>query len=284
MVLVIVEVNSKLPTTFMFSSFFQPTDSNKIAVSSTNKLKVDVHSHLLPHFDDGVDDFNQSIQLIIEFQKMGFQKIIMTPHIMKGYYERSTEELVNQTNELKFLLKRSNISMQIELAAEYYLDDYFFEQLEANVPLLQLDKHGRYLLVESSFVCKKDFLLTAVDKILDKGYIPVLSHPESYSFMKDDLDFMRQLRLRGVLFQVNINSLIGYYSKQARQMAETLINQRLVSFLGTDCRSFTQLSYLRKAMITNAYDNVCKQKLLNNTLLPTTLLQPTQLFRQAVAS
>lgn len=252
----------------MFSTFFQASEITKSALGFTNQLKVDVHSHVLPHFDDGVDDFNQSIQLVLEFQKMGFEKLVLTPHIMKGYYERTPEVLVKQTDELRFLLKKSGIPMSLDLAAEYYLDDYFFELLDAREPLLTLDQAGKYLLVETSFVCKKDFLVQAIKRITAAGYTPVLSHPESYSFLKDDLELLKQLRLMGLLFQVNINSLIGYYAKQARQTAEMLINQRLVAFLGTDCRSFSQLTYLRKAMTTTAYDAACRQSLLNNTLLP----------------
>ncbi|MFB0946460.1 MAG: capsular biosynthesis protein [Spirosomataceae bacterium] len=251
----------------MFSTFFQPSKVTKVAVDNSNAIKVDVHSHILPYFDDGVAHFNQSIHLVIEFQKMGYKKLILTPHIMQSYYERSPEELATQMEELRFLLKRSGVPMLLDLAAEYYLDEYFFDLLEAKKPLLTLDKANRYLLVETSFVAKNEFLLEAVERITDAGYIPVLSHPESYCFLKDNLELIRELRMKGMLFQVNINSLIGYYSKQARQTAELLINQRLVSFVGTDCRSFSQLTYLRKAMTTNAYDNVCRQNLINNTLL-----------------
>ncbi|MDP5140187.1 MAG: capsular biosynthesis protein [Spirosomaceae bacterium] len=251
----------------MFSTFFQSSTVSKTTVATSNTIMVDVHSHLLPHFDDGVDNFNQSIQLVVEFQKMGYKKLVLTPHIMQGYYERSVEELTAQADELQFLLKRSGIPMVLDLAAEYYLDDYFFELLESKKPLLTLQKNNRYLLVETSFVAKKEFIFNALERIVDAGYIPVLSHPESYSFLKDDLELLRELRMKGMLFQVNINSLIGYYSKQARQNAELLINQRLVSFVGTDCRSFSQLTYLRKAMITSAYDTVCRQDLLNNSFL-----------------
>jgi tyrosine-protein phosphatase YwqE len=268
----------------MFSTFFQPSNITKLAVNSSNALKVDVHSHILPNFDDGVDNFNQSIQLVIEFQKIGFKKLVLTPHIMQGYYERSPEELATQTEELRFLLKRAGVPMLLDLAAEYYLDEYFFDLLEAKRPLLTLDKGNRYLLVEASFVAKSEFLLEAVERITDAGYIPVLSHPESCSFLKDNLELIRELRMKGMLFQININSLIGYYSKQARQTAELLINQRLVSFMGTDCRSFSQLTYLRKAMITNAYDNVCRQNLLNNTLLSDTSLPTKQPYPQVAAS
>lgn len=269
----------------MFSTFFQPSIVTKVATDTSNAVKVDAHSHILPHFDDGVDNFNQSIQLVLEFQKMGYKKLVLTPHIMQGYYERSVEELANQTEELRFLLKRSGVPMLLDLAAEYYLDEYFFDLLETKKPLLTLDKANRYLLVETSFVAKSKFLLESVERITDAGYIPVLSHPESYSFLKDNLDLIRELRMKGVLFQVNINSLIGYYSKQARQTAELLINQRLVSFVGTDCRSFSQLTYLRKAMITNAYDNVCRQNLLNNSLLTDigSQVNPPP-YRQAAAS
>ena len=45
---------------------------------------VDIHSHILPGIDDGAKDVRQSLLLISEMKKMGFSKIIGTPHTIPG--------------------------------------------------------------------------------------------------------------------------------------------------------------------------------------------------------
>ena len=54
---------------------------------------VDIHSHILPEIDDGPKDINQSIELIKEMKKLGFAKIIGTPHTYPGLYENSIESI-----------------------------------------------------------------------------------------------------------------------------------------------------------------------------------------------
>jgi protein-tyrosine phosphatase len=255
----------------MLNSFFKSIDQNYGAsgdFSEKPSLKVDVHSHLLPGFDDGVDDFSQSIQVIASLQAIGYQKLILTPHIMKGYYEHKREDLVDCINELQRLVKKANIKIELSLAAEYYIDDFLFELLQSDSPLLTLDNEGKYLLVEAPFFYQKNNLIESVLKIQNAGYTPVLAHPERHSFFKDDVEILKRLAMSGVLFQVNINSLAGYYSKQAKQVAELLISNGLVSFLGTDCHNYSQLNYLKKAHQNPYFDIAQKQKnLLNNTLL-----------------
>lgn len=254
----------------MFNSFFKSIDQSygtSGGFSEKPSLKVDVHSHLLPGFDDGVDDFSQSIQIIASLQALGYQKLILTPHIMKGYYEHQPEALLACTDELQQLVNRANIKIELSLAAEYYIDDFLFELLQSDSHLLTLDNEKRYLLVEAPFFYKKNNLIESLLKIQNAGYTPVLAHPERHSFFKDDVEILKRLAMSGVLFQVNINSLAGYYSKQAKQVAELLISNGLVSFLGTDCHNYSQLNYLKKAHQNPYFDIAQKQKnLLNNTL------------------
>ena len=42
---------------------------------------VDIHSHILPGIDDGAKNIKESLGLISEVKKLGFKKIIGTPHI-----------------------------------------------------------------------------------------------------------------------------------------------------------------------------------------------------------
>jgi tyrosine-protein phosphatase YwqE len=75
------------------------------------------------------------------------------------------------------------------------------------------------------------------------------------------------LAFNGVFFQVNIGSLAGYYSKQAQELAELLINKKLVAFLGTDCHSLSQLESIKQAFKLKSFKEATKLNILNNTLM-----------------
>jgi hypothetical protein len=63
------------------STFFKSKDKSKAADVFKN-VGVDIHSHLLPGIDDGSRNIDESVQLIKAMMKLGFRKLITTPHIM----------------------------------------------------------------------------------------------------------------------------------------------------------------------------------------------------------
>ena len=69
------------------------------------------------------------------------------------------------------------------------------------------------------------------------------------------------------MLQVNLNSLAGYYSAGAKQVAEKLIDGGLVDLLGTDTHHTKHLDALRtKTLIAPYLAKALALPLLNNTL------------------
>ena len=98
-----------------------------------------------------------------------------------------------------------------------------------------------------------------------EGYKVVLAHPERYHYfkMKDYEDLVS----RGVLFQVNWLSLIGYYSLQIENKTQDLITENMVSFLGTDCHNMCHAELYKKCQTKKAWHDLYNSgKLLNSTL------------------
>ena len=53
---------------------------------------IDFHTHILPNIDDGARSIEETIDLVEEAQKVGFEAIISTSHYMEGYYETNAPE------------------------------------------------------------------------------------------------------------------------------------------------------------------------------------------------
>jgi protein-tyrosine phosphatase len=227
-------------------------------------LRVDIHSHLLPNLDDGVKTMEETERILLHFQKLGYEKIITTPHIMHDTF-KNTPAIINQKwLELKEYLATKNISIKIEAAAEYYLDESLMTLLETDQPLLTLGQ--KYILFETNFLTEpfqlKEFIFIA----LTKGYKPILAHPERYLYLQDNLTKAEDLLNRGVLFQINMSSLTGYYSKPAQRMAFKLIDRGWIHWLGSDCHQFQHVKLMEDAIASKYFQKAVTLQLLNNSL------------------
>ena len=227
-------------------------------------LLVDMHSHLIPGIDDGVDDFEESIEIIKGLQGMGYKKVITTPHIMSDFYRNEPEQILEGRDKLRELLKEQEIDIEIEAAAEYYLDDHFEDQL-AKKKLLTFGDN--YVLVETSYLNAPSNFTDLIFNAKIAGYKPVLAHPERYIFLYDDYQKYHDLFDRDILFQLNLASLVGYYSKEAKKIAEYLLKNNMINFIGTDIHHRRHMDALRASVDTPSFQTSIGMKLLNNTLL-----------------
>ena len=226
--------------------------------------KVDMHSHLLPGIDDGVQTMEQSIVLIRQFSELGCQKLITTPHIMSDFYPNTPEIIYRKLNEVKQAVLEAKIPIQIEAAAEYYFDEYFIDLVEEKIDLLTFGDN--YVLFEIGFMNEPLKLKSMIFDLLTLGYKPVLAHPERYFYYHQKLENFQELIDRGVLLQLNINSITGYYSKKVKKVAEKLIDNRMIHFIGSDCHNERHFDAMKEAVGQKMYKKITSLEILNDTL------------------
>lgn len=130
---------------------------NRIATGATRfpPFSVDTHAHILPALDNGPETLDESISLLQEMSMYGIRKVIATPHIMGAYYRNSVDDILQSQKRLRSELIRRCISLELEVAAEYYLDVSLIATLENNQPLLPIG--DTYLLLETSIVGMPSF-------------------------------------------------------------------------------------------------------------------------------
>jgi tyrosine-protein phosphatase YwqE len=225
-------------------------------------LKTDIHSHFIPGIDDGAPDIETSISLIKKMQELGYSKVITSPHVMSDFYQNSSETILKGLADVRAELKIQNINMEIDAAAEYYIDFEFEQKIEKEKFLTFGDN---YMLVELPFIEEPKNLFGIIFKLQLEGYKVVLAHPERYAYYK--MEDYNELKNRGVLLQINLLSLIGHYSPQIQRKTEQLIEENIVSFVGTDCHNMMHAELYEKCQTKKAWhDLVNSGLLLNNTL------------------
>jgi len=227
-------------------------------------LKVDMHSHLLPGIDDGVSTLEEAAEIIRQFLQLGYSRIITTPHVMSDAYRNTPEIIHEKLRELNDYLHRKEINISVSAAAEYYLDEWLFKMVETSQPLLTFGE--QYLLFETNFITEPFNLKEFIFQATTKGYKLILAHPERYLYLHNNLDKVQDLIDRGVLMQMNISSLTGYYSKPVQQMAFKLVDRGMVHWLGSDCHHLQHTKLLRDVKTLRYFRKALSLPLLNNSL------------------
>jgi len=228
-------------------------------------LKVDLHSHLIPAIDDGSQSLEESMRLIRALHALGYEKLITTPHIMSDAYRNSAENIYNGLEFLREEIQKEALDIKIDAAAEYYLDDGFFDELKKPRILSIADK---FLLFETSYFSKPLHIEEMIFAIGAAGYQPIMAHPERYRYIKEPEKEYKRFKDLGVHFQVNLNSFGGHYGRQAKHLAEYLSHEGMIDFLGSDTHHMKQVETLGKVFYLDAYHEIFKHNTIrNNDLL-----------------
>ncbi|HBJ77117.1 MAG TPA: capsular biosynthesis protein [Porphyromonadaceae bacterium] len=201
----------------------------------------DFHSHILPSVDDGVETEEESLSILSSYEQLGIQQVWLTPHIM--------EDIPNETSFLKSSFEKFQKAyhggISLHLSAEYMLDNLFDERL-VKEDLLPIGEARMHLLVEMSYFNPSMNYLQTLGKIQNKGYHPLLAHPERYIYM-DRRDYAL-LKSNGICFQLNFFSLLGFYGKEVKEKAFYLLKKGMYDTLGSDVHRATMIDLLQNKM------------------------------------
>ncbi len=96
---------------------------------------------------------------------------------------------------------------------------------------------GRYFLLEPPHTVAPPRFAEAMFDFVAAGYVPVLTHPERLTWIKQHYDVFVALVKSGVWMQVTAGSLTGRFGKGARYFGEKMLDEGLVHLLATDAHS-----------------------------------------------
>lgn len=228
-------------------------------------LGTDMHSHLIPGIDDGAPDMATSLELIRGLQKCGYKKLITTPHIFWELYPNTTEIITQGITAVKKAVEEEGIDIEIHAAAEYYIDEYFEEQLKKKVPLLPIS--GNMVLVEFSMITAPFDLQQVLFEMQIQNYQPVIAHPERYIYLAQRKQFFDELKEAGCFFALNLLALTGYYGKSVLELADYLCKKNYYELAGTDLHNDRHLVALQKLSSSPLFSRLKESNVLKNTSL-----------------
>lgn len=195
---------------------------------------IDLHTHIFSGLDDGAHDLAESLAMLELAGVEGTHTIIATPHYDGADRDFATlatarwMELRRAAQECGFLI---DVLMGFELQLTPTLLDW-----GCGLKSLGLNG-GRYLLVELPQGFWPPYLHEVIFRLQALGLRPILAHAERYAAIARDPALATDLTTRGVLLQVNSDSLFGAHGRTVQHSARSLIERGLVSFLASDAHS-----------------------------------------------
>ncbi len=191
---------------------------------------IDLHCHILP-IDDGAQNIEESIELVISAKKIGYNTLCCTSHYKVGIYENKRYE--EKFKQLKLELKTRGIEIELIRGNELYLTPEDLEMLETG--MVQTIGSSKYLLVEAIPGMTYRALTRSLLEIRRMGYFPVLAHVERYPYV--GIEKLKELKELGIIIQVKIRSV------REKKEIYKWIRLGLVDILASDTHNIKYRNY-----------------------------------------
>ena len=229
---------------------------------------IDWHCHILPGMDDGPIDVDESIAMASRLAAYGFKAVCCTPHCIKGYYDNTAQRVRDAALMLQADLDQAGVGLELWPGMEYMLDEHFAEHAGHLLPL----GSTRLILCEPPQEADQELVVTNLQLIIDRGYVPLLAHPERTPFLYQNLlrnqpqveteqrgrkswfkgAFGVNLRRKSfsgvetfsedvlptlpkqVLFQANLGTFTGYYGPSVQRRGYELLKIGIYRALASD--------------------------------------------------
>lgn len=193
---------------------------------------IDFHSHILPNIDDGSRNIEETLNLIKEAKEAGFEGISLTSHYIEDYYETDVPEREVWIQAIRDNLKNKGIEIDLYLANEIYITDNIIELLKQGKA--STINNTCYVLFEMPLNSEPLNLYDVIYSMQENKLIPVLAHPERYSFIQKEPELVYDLIEKGVLMQANYGSILGQYGEKAQLIVRKFLENDMIHFLGSD--------------------------------------------------
>lgn len=216
---------------------------------------IDIHSHILNEIDDGSTSEEESLAILEKLKHLGFSAVVATPHYIQGSaYTASNDEKIDCISSLYKKVMERKMGIQLYLGNEVFI----FDDVEKYIKKEEIStiNDSRYILMELPFGIYPVHLGEYIFTLINHDYIPIIAHPERYSYFQKDPSKMLPLIEQGALFQSNLPSMIGKYGTDAKETLCYLLEHNMVHFLATDIHREESTFYEKFSEIKNAITEI----------------------------
>ena len=199
---------------------------------------IDLHNHILPGLDDGASDTSVSMAMAKAFVADGVTVVACTPHILPGLYHNTGPHIRQCVAELQVVLDQAGVPLRLVTGADNHIVGDFVSALGEGRLLTLADT--RYVLVEPPHHVAPARMEEFFFSVLMAGYVPILTHPERLSWIKNQYEMVRRLHQAGVWMQITCGSLLGAFGKEPKYWGERMLDEGRVHILASDAHDVSR--------------------------------------------
>jgi protein-tyrosine phosphatase len=198
---------------------------------------IDIHTHILPGIDDGVQTEEEAIAFARMAVEDGITRMVATPHCKESSYDNDLPLVLEKVAALRTTLKRLQIPLELIPGAEVHICPDLVERIrDGRAPTLA--NNGKTLLLELSLTQPPPVELeNLVFQLKLAGILPVFAHPERIQYFQDDVRRYEEMIRLGAWGQITTGSVLGTFGSAARRFSEKLIRKGLIHVLASDAHN-----------------------------------------------
>lgn len=195
-------------------------------------FNYDMHCHMLFGVDDGARD-EETMRAMLDMAWCdGTRAVCFTPHYHPGYYGENSAQTRTAYAAACAYAAAQYPELKLALGNELHYDDGAPDWLRSG--LAKTLCGSRYVLVDFRDGEAAYTIDRAVTQILSLGYTPVLAHVERYRDLHGRLREVESMMTRGVLMQLDMQSVMGDFGVHTRRMARAMLKRGMADLIGSD--------------------------------------------------
>jgi protein-tyrosine phosphatase len=194
---------------------------------------IDVHCHILPGVDDGVQTMEEALALIAMEVKGGTKGFIATPHVIERRDFDRIDGWADRIQGLRDELSAAGVVADVVLGGEIYPSSHMVRAVQEGRPVT-LGGKGKHMLVDLPMGALPNDFDSLLYELQVQGITPIIAHPERAAPFQSDPDSLWPYLERGMACQVNAASIAGKYGPRAYEVAMLFLKRRWPHFLASD--------------------------------------------------
>jgi protein-tyrosine phosphatase len=222
------------------------------------KHMIDLHTHLLPDWDDGAKDWEETASMARIAREDGITKVGLTPHVDRLTKHGDSLELLEQRFDE---LRRRAIRFPVVFfrGAEVYVTDRVVENIKRDNLTVN---NSCYVFLEFPADSVIPGVRDLFYQIMLQGHVPIISHPERNVAFARQPGLLYDLVNMGAFAQVTAKSILGEFGREAREAAKVYLKHNLVHIIASDAHNVRDRPPLLRRAVEKAAKIVGREKAL----------------------
>lgn len=194
---------------------------------------IDIHTHILPGIDDGVDTEEEAVAFARIAVADGVRTIVATPHYKDGFWPNERVSVLGEVDKLRTRLAADDVDISVLPGSEVHICPDLVDRIRDGRATTLAD-NGKTLLLELSLAQYPVELENLVFQLKLAGIIPIFAHPERIKYFQDDFSRYEAVIRLGAYGQLTTLSVSGRFGETAQEVSEEMLEKGLAHVIASD--------------------------------------------------